>query len=308
MNTVTESGEMKRLTYSIVTPAYNEADFIPQVISSMAQQTHRPEQWVIVDDRSSDNTWDIIQNAAKEHHFIVPVQVQGDRERRVGANVVHVFEQGRAVLNKNVDILVKMDADVLLDPDYFDKIQAYFQKDPVLGMASGKTYIQRNGAWVLERIPDTHVSGACKAYRMACFDDMDGLLPLLGWDILDGAKARMKGWRTASFRDMPLYHLRLSGSARGMLRARMRTGRAMYTIRAHPLFVLGKSVFRALEKPYLTGLIIPFGYAWCFITRPERLADDELAAYLRSEQIGRIMGRTAKKEEWLPRKLTKLRP
>ncbi len=294
---------MSNKRYAIITPAYNEAEFLPDVISSIADQSVRPVKWIIVDDRSGDTTWDLICSESKKHDFIVPVQISGDKERLVGANVVHVFNAGLEKLSVDVDFIVKMDADVTLPLTYFETIIDQLEKDPALGMVSGKTYIERNGQWVLERIPDTHVSGACKAYRAQCFADIGGLKPFLGWDILDGAKARMEGWKTRSLRDLPLYHMRMSSSARGMFRGRLRTGKAMYTIRAHPMFVLGKSVFRAIERPYLSSLVIPFGYLGCFFTRPERLDDLALGKFLRKEQVSRLLGKTRLMEELTPRKL-----
>jgi hypothetical protein len=204
-----------------------------------------------------------------------------------------------------VDFIVKMDADVILPHDYFYHIIEHFRADPKLGMASGKTYMKKRDRWVLERIPDSHVSGACKTYRMDCFEDMGGLIPLLGWDILDCANARMKGWKTRSYRNLPIYHLRQTSSAKGMLQGRLRTGLVMYTIRSHPLFVLGKALHRSFEKPFLTGLLIPLGYIGSFFTRPERLDDLTLARFLRSEQLRRLFGKTLDQEELLPRYLRK---
>ena len=294
---------MNNKRYAIITPAYNESKMLPAVVKSITEQTVPPVKWIIVDDRSTDTTWEKIQSESEKYLFIKPVQLTGDVERRVGANVVHVFNAGLEKLTEGVDFIVKMDADLMLPPDYFETIIDQFNNDPSLGMVSGKTYIQRGDKWVLERIPDTHVSGACKSYRLQCFNEIEGLLPLLGWDILDGAKARMKGWVTKSLRDLPIYHLRLSSSAKGMLRGRLRTGRAMYTIRAHPLFVLGKSLFRAIEKPYLTSLLIPVGYILSYIKKPERLDDLDLEKFLRKEQISRLMGKTRKLEELAPRHL-----
>ncbi len=299
---------MSERRYAVITPAHNEAEFLPRVIESMAGQTLSPQSWIIVDDRSEDDTWSIMKSAAQKHRFIRPVRIAGGRERRVGANVVHVFNTGLDHLEAAVNYIVKMDADVVLEPDYFETIIDRFEADPQLGLASGKTFIERDGQWVLERIPDSHVSGACKAYRWECFREMGGLFPLLGWDILDGAKARMLGWRTRSFRELPLYHLRQSSSAKGMLRGRLRTGRAMYIIRAHPLFVLGKALYRALEKPYLSGLIIPLGWLACFLTRPARLDDMELARHLRREQLDRLTGRTRGQEELAVRRIAKDAP
>jgi len=292
---------MSERKYAIITPAYNEEAFLNKMIESVAGQKLRPVEWIIVDDRSTDSTWSKINAAAEQYSFIKPVRLSGQDHRLVGANIVHVFDAGLAELTSEVDFIVKMDADIILPSEYFAKIAAFFEEDAYLGMVSGKTYIQRNDNWVLERIPDTHVSGACKAYRKQCFEDIEGLIPILGWDILDGVKARMKGWKTQSFRNLPLYHLRQSSSAKGMLRGRIRTGRCMYIIRAHPLFVLGKSIFRAIEKPYLTGLLIPLGYLMAHISKPERLHDLELGRYLRREQLDRLRGRTARQEELIPK-------
>ncbi len=291
------------MKYSIITPAQNESKHISLAIESVIQQSLKPREWIIVDDRSSDDTWQLIKKASKQYKFIKPVRINGERKRSVGANVVNVFNAGYCELSKPIDFITKMDADIVLEPDYFAKILKLFLEDSQLGMASGKTYIRENNDWILERIPDTHVSGACKTYRYECFEKIEGLIPLLGWDILDCSKARMKGWKTRSYRNLPIYHLRRMGSAKGMLRGRIRTGRVMFIIRAHPLFVLGKSLYRSLEKPYFSGLIIIVGYLASFFTKPPRLEDMELAKFLRSEQLMRLKGNQFSKEEILPKKL-----
>jgi poly-beta-1,6-N-acetyl-D-glucosamine synthase len=289
--------------YAIITPAHNEAGFLPDVVASIAAQTIKPVQWIIVDDRSTDATWDVLLKEAKKFDFITPVHRTGSAKRSVGTNVVHVFNEGYQHLTESVEFVVKMDADVVLPTDYFERIVQHFDQNDLLGMASGKTFIKEHGGWVLERISDTHVSGACKTYRKRCFDQMGGLIPLLGWDILDGAKARMLQWQTRSYRDLPLYHLRKSSSAKGMVRGRLRTGLAMYTIRAHPLFIIGKSLFRTFEKPYLSGLLIPIGYALSFLKGAQRLQDKQLALFLRHEQTSRLFGKTRKQEEFFSRRV-----
>jgi biofilm PGA synthesis N-glycosyltransferase PgaC len=292
--------------YAIITPAHNEGRFLPQVIAGIASQVLPPVQWIILDDRSTDDTWDILTAASARYAFLQPMRVTGPAGRRVGANVVHLFNQGLAWLPDNVDFVVKMDADVILPRHYFTALLARFAADPHLGLASGKTYTWQQGAWVLERIADSHVTGACKAYRLTCLRDLGGLIPVLGWDVLDVVQARRQGWRASSFRDLPIYHLRLSGSAQGLFRANWSYGRSYYAMRAHPLFVLAKALYRALEKPYGLGLFIVAGYIEAALRHEERLSDLGLAAYLRQEQLARLRGRTWRQEELLPRRRQKL--
>ena len=289
--------------YAIITPAHNEGRFLPQVIPGIAAQALPPVKWLILDDRSTDDTWDILAAAAARYPFLEPVRLTGAPGRRVGANVVHLFNQGLARLPEDLDFVVKMDADVILPSHYFATLLARFAAEPRLGLASGKTYTWQQGAWVLERIADSHVTGACKTYRRACLRDMGGLIPVLGWDILDVAQARRRGWQAVSFRDLPFYHLRLTGSAQGMMRANLNYGRCYYAIRAHPLFVSAKALYRAAEKPYGWGFFILAGYVGAALNHQPRLADPGLAAYLRQEQLGRLCGRTWRQEELLPRKM-----
>jgi biofilm PGA synthesis N-glycosyltransferase PgaC len=294
---------MSAPVYHIITPAHNEAGFLPRVMDAIAAQTLRPAKWVIVDDRSTDDTWTLINTATRRYPFIEPLRVQGGFERLLGSNVVHLFNAGCARIEPEATFVVKMDADVLLPPDYFATLLTHFQAQPRLGIASGKTYNFQQGRWVLERISDLHVTGACKTYRMACLCEMGGLIPILGWDILDVAQARKCGWETRSFRDLSLYHLRMTGAATGMTGANLRYGRIYYVIQAHPLFVLAKALYRALERPYLTSLLIPAGYLLAALRQEKRLDDLGLAEFLRREQLDRLRGRTLSQEEWWPRSL-----
>ena len=292
---------MSRHRYAIITPAYNEARFLPSVVESITGQTRLPAEWIIVDDRSDDNTWSLIQETAAKHSFIRPIRLSGDKTRRLGANVVYVFNEGyQRLSDRQIDFVIKMDADVMLPKRYFEFLLNQFAADPRLGMASGKTFCLENGKWVMERCPDVHVVGPCKTYRHSCFKDIGGLIPILGWDKLDGAKARMKEWRTHSFRDLPVYHLRQMGSAMGMMKTHINYGKSCYYTREHPLFAAGRAVYRAMEKPYFSGLLIFIGYIMAMMKQERRLDDLNLAAFFRKEQLKRLFGMTLKSEEILP--------
>ena len=59
--------------YVVITPARNEKENISTTIRSMTEQTILPEEWVIVNDGSTDCTGSIIDEAGKTYTWIKPV-------------------------------------------------------------------------------------------------------------------------------------------------------------------------------------------------------------------------------------------
>ena len=63
--------------------------------------------------------------------------------------------------------------------------------------------------WKFENISSkNHIRGPIKSYRKACFLDMNGLRPVLGWDNIDVMLAKKKGWETITLKDLWVKHLR----------------------------------------------------------------------------------------------------
>jgi len=294
---------MDSRSYAIITPAHNESEFLSKVVESIAGQKLRPEKWIIVDDRSTDNTFKIAQDASLKYDFIEVCRIKGDYERSLGANVVRVFNEGLKKIGTEFEYIVKMDADVILPSDYFLNLMLKFEADANLGISSGKLYVEHKGKWILERCPDFHAVGPCKMYKMKCFNDIGGLICIYGWDILDGVKARMLGWRTGSFEEYPIKHLRMMGSARGIIRGQIGHGRGMYAIKAHPIFVLARAVYRAFEPPFLLGLLIFAGYLLGTAMGDKRLEDPKLVTFLRKEQLGRLIGKKLSQEQIFLRRI-----
>lgn len=51
---------------SVITPAYNAEKYIAKTIESILSQTYKNFEYIIVDDASTDSTWDIIQEYANK--------------------------------------------------------------------------------------------------------------------------------------------------------------------------------------------------------------------------------------------------
>jgi len=60
---------------SIVIPAHNEAIFLQDCLDSFAGQTYLPNEVIVVDDNSSDDTFKIAKEYAKKYDWIEVVLI-----------------------------------------------------------------------------------------------------------------------------------------------------------------------------------------------------------------------------------------
>ena len=85
---------MSSLKYIVITPAYNEEQYIAKTLQSMVDQELLPLEWVIVDDNSTDSTSQIVQKYADQFPWIKLVRKTEAEVRQVGAKVVRTFYFG----------------------------------------------------------------------------------------------------------------------------------------------------------------------------------------------------------------------
>src|SRR5437773_4088000 len=100
------------LTYVVITPARNEAQFIELTTKSMLAQSVHPLKWVIVSDGSTDGTDEIVTKFAANTPWIELIRMPERRERDF-AGKVHAFNAGYArVAGLKYDVIVSLDADI----------------------------------------------------------------------------------------------------------------------------------------------------------------------------------------------------
>lgn len=277
--------------YVVVTPARDEAEHLQRTVESVVAQTTKPARWVIVNDGSSDETGAIADAWAGRYSWISVVHRLDRGCRQAGSGVVDCFYDGLRAVTVAWDYLVKLDADLVLGTDYFSQCLERFQGSPRLGIAGGGIYHAKDGALVLERNPRFHVRGATKMYRRQCWLEIDGLMPVVGWDTIDEVRANMLGWETRTFDDLRVVHLRPTGTADGVLRDLAKNGRANYVCGYHPLYLAAKVTKRVFRRPVLVGaLSLVYGYLRARWERQERVRDRGFVRYLRRQQLKRLLG------------------
>jgi len=280
------------IKYLVISPVRDEEKHLPNTIESMAGQTIRPAEWVIVNDGSTDRTGQILDEAAKKYPWIRPIHRVNRGFRKSGGGVVEAFDDGYKVATRQErDFIVKLDGDLSFAPDYFEKCFARFEEDPQLGVGGGVIVHILNGQRQVEANPAFHVRGATKIYRQACWEAIGGFWPAPGWDTMDEVKANMLGWKTRSFPDLELVHHRVTGAADGTWVNLVKNGRSDYICGYHPLFMLSKCLVRLPQKPFLVGSFALFyGYASGYFKGIPQVDDRKTIEYLRRQQIHRLLG------------------
>ncbi|MFE3868479.1 glycosyltransferase family 2 protein [Flavobacterium sp. LS2P90] len=218
------------MNYYIVIPAHNEEAFITLTLNSLISQTVLPKKVVVVNDNSTDKTAEIVTAFAKENPFITLVNKTSEAIHLPGSKVIQAFHKGFETLDEDYDVIVKLDADLILPNNYFETVLNIFKKDATIGMAGGFAYIEKNGEWILENLTDKdHIRGAFKAYRKACFQQIGNLKPAMGWDTVDELLSKFYGWKVFTDSSLIVKHLKPTGANYNKT-ARYKQGEAFYTL------------------------------------------------------------------------------
>jgi biofilm PGA synthesis N-glycosyltransferase PgaC len=272
------------MTYAAVTPARNEVANLERLAAALGRQTLLPSQWIIVDSGSTDDTVALARTLAADHDWIRAVSIAGEAVPEPGAPVVRAFHAGLAELRAEVGVVVKLDADVSFDPDYFERLLAAFRGDVLLGIASGDCYEEADeGDWRPIHVTAGHARGATRAYRWKCLQDVLPLVERVGWDGVDEVKANVLGWRTGCIPELRFYHHRKLGARDGGRSTRwVRQGQAAHYMGYRASYLLLRTLHHARRDPAAVAMF--GGYLAAALRRTPQHPDSAVRDHLRRKQ------------------------
>lgn len=278
------------LKYVLITPARNEAAFIEKTIKSMIEQTLLPLRWVIVDDGSTDHTREIVERYLGERHpWIELVQMPARRDRSFAAKVMAFNAGYEKVKDLPYDVIGNLDGDTSFGQDHFEFLVRQFAEDSTLGVAGTVFREEGYNSETDSFEGKKHVSGQCQLFRRKCWEEIGGYIPHRagGIDWMAVTTARMKGWKTESFRERWFFHHRALGTAeRSLVASNFSYGEKDYYLGGHPIWQLFRVAYRSFKRPYIVGgAALGLGYCWAFLRRTHRPVSRELMQFHRKEQM-----------------------
>ena len=146
---------MQNKTFSIIMPSYNVEKYIEESIASVCNQTYNNYELIVVDDCSTDNTFNIISNIAKNNPNIKVYQTPTNMRQGAARNIALSKAEGEYLMFLDSD-------DTLYSNDVLEKINDIIQdKHPDLIY----TGLKAIGARDFEIIPTKENTE--RAYRLS---------------------------------------------------------------------------------------------------------------------------------------------
>jgi cellulose synthase/poly-beta-1,6-N-acetylglucosamine synthase-like glycosyltransferase len=123
-------------TITILIPAHNEEAGLGATLASLSKQTRLPAEVIVVVDNSTDRTEEIAREAGVTV-LVTPEGVGGSKAAAQNYGLPHV----------KTDLVLPLDGDTTLDPDYLELLEPVFN-DPSVAVASGCVLTQtQNSIW-----------------------------------------------------------------------------------------------------------------------------------------------------------------
>lgn len=253
------------LKISVLIPCYNQAAYIEQVVNAILTQTTLPDEIIVVDDASLDNSVSILKG--------LPVKI-----------IRHTTNQGlsqarNSAINASTgDILIFIDGDAIASPGLIEVLLSGYQnsKDPNIGGVGGRgVETQLNSVYdrwrayhasqdfgpiALDDVPFLY--GLCMSYTRNVIDEVGGFDPFFsqtcGEDVDIGIRIHKAGYRLRYLPEAVVYHQHTDDEKR-LKRTHSNWAYWNYVIKKRhslPVWKAYAGIFRRLITESLTDLII----------------------------------------------------
>lgn len=275
--------EIQKPSYIILTPIKNELPYFKETLESVCKQSILPHRWIILDDGSNDGTSKLIKLYKNKFPFIEYFHLHNFRPnlKSTGARSAALMNYARKLVKDTVDFIIKIDADISFNKDFFERIFNEFKKFPKLGIASG--HLVQNGK--PEKIHNYNsIRGATRIYKFECFNKLEFQYLGRGEDEMDTYKARYCGYDTRTF-DIFFNHLKPEGIRNNILKNHFVTGYFKGKIPYHLVFFCGTLLKNILNKPFIIGSIIQWGgYLYSRYIKKDHPFDKNICEYIIKQQ------------------------
>lgn len=274
---------------ALVTPVKNEIANLKKLFKSIENQTTSVFLWLIVENDSNDGSKEFLESATplNVQHFKVLNLEFSDKSYQLGKKYSSIISNGFSYIisceyYQELEYIGILDADCHPEPDYFQKLVKHFESNKNLGIASG---IIKYEDGTIERSNSNHARGGCRLWRISCFENSPYEVGLSA-DSISGAKAILNGWEVMSFTNA-IVESRKAGSRY----ISFYSGLSAYYRFIPFYYILSKSILYIIKGKFGKSYGLLFGYIKAWLTKAERLENEELKKYYKNVFFRKLKGR-----------------
>jgi glycosyltransferase involved in cell wall biosynthesis len=271
-------------TYFAIVTCRNSQETIGKALSSVKEQTIKPEHVIVINDGSTDKTKDILDDLKKDWPSLYVIT-----NADLGYDISRVVKNWNAAINLSIDRgLRKTDYhmiatdDTIYPPNYAEKIISFMDSNQSVAVASGN-YTDYKHA-----MPH----GAGRFIRNSFFEKTiwDGYYPeQMGYESAILYEASHCGYSYYVIGDAKFEHLRSLGETHKFYEF----GASMRTLGYHPIFAFGRFL-KYLITGEITGRLGATYMLYYYLTYTpksvgyDRMYDKNIRQYVRDNQIQRL--------------------
>jgi len=120
---------------TVFTPNYNREEVLSETIESILNQTYENFEYIIVDDGSTDKSWQIIQEYAKRDNRIKPYCNQQN------LRIVKTRNKGFELSSSKAKYFAILDSDDIAIPHRLELQVNFLENNPAYGLVGGNKYL-----------------------------------------------------------------------------------------------------------------------------------------------------------------------
>jgi glycosyltransferase domain-containing protein len=128
----------RTVTVSVLLCNYNDARYLPDSLGAICAQTRMPEEVIVLDDGSTDDSLAIIEDFAHRHPFIRVLKNEGNRGLLYSIN--------RALYEARCSFVVWAAADDRLMPNFIERNVKCLERHPAAGISFSRLAVFQDGS------------------------------------------------------------------------------------------------------------------------------------------------------------------
>lgn len=133
MLTNTDSGTTAGPLLTVVLPNFDHARYLPRAIEAILGQSRPPDELIVIDDASTDNSRDIIRSLQARHPGLMALFNDGN----IGA--LRTLQRGLEAAKSSYIYFAAADDEIL--PGFFEKALGVLERTPSVGLFCGETVL-----------------------------------------------------------------------------------------------------------------------------------------------------------------------